>query len=133
MKREVPKEKSKYNRNLGQDPEGNDIIARMGPYGAIVQMGSKELGNVKYAMIEGGKTIETITIGEAIELLKYPKNFGMYNGIELLLKKGKYGPYLEYNKKTYSLKNAGVSLDEITREKGIEIITTNDGYVPKKN
>jgi topoisomerase IA-like protein len=57
----------------------------------------------------------------------------MYNGKELMLKKGKYGPYLEYNKKTYSLKNADVSLDEITREKGIEIITTNDGYVPKKN
>ena len=132
MKREVPKEKSKYTRNLGQDPEGNDIIARIGPYGAIVQMGSKELGNVKYAMIEGGKTIETITVGEAIELLKYPRNFGMYNGLELVLKKGKYGPYLEYNKKTYSLKNVGVSLDEITREKSIEIITTSDGYVPKK-
>jgi topoisomerase IA-like protein len=57
----------------------------------------------------------------------------MYNGMELLLKKGKYGPYLEYNKKTYSLKNAGIPLDEITREKGIDIITTNDGYVPKKN
>jgi DNA topoisomerase-1 len=84
-------------------------------------------------MIEGGKSIESITIGEAIELLKYPRNFGMYNGKELMLKKGKYGPYLEYNKKTYSLKNADVSLDEITREKGIEIITTNDGYVPKKN
>jgi DNA topoisomerase-1 len=132
MKREVTKEKSKYTRNLGQDPEGNDIIARMGPYGAIVQMGSKELGNVKYAMIEGGKTIETITIGEAIELLKYPRNFGMYNGLELILKKGKYGPYLEYNKKTYSLKNANVSLEEINREKSIEIITTNDGYIPKK-
>jgi DNA topoisomerase-1 len=132
MKREIPKEKSKYTRNLGKDPEGNDIIARMGPYGAIVQMGSKELGNVKYAMIEGGKNIETITVGEAIELLKYPRNFGMYNGLELILKKGKYGPYLEYNKKTYSLKNAGVSLDEITREKSIEIITTSDGYVPKK-
>ena len=132
IKREVPKEKSKYTRNLGQDSEGNEIIARMGPYGAIVQMGSKELSNVKYAMIEGGKTIETITIGEAIELLKYPRNFGMYNGMELVLKKGKYGPYLEYNKKTYSLKNANVSLDEITREKSIEIITTNDGYIPKK-
>jgi len=132
MKREVPKEKSKYTRNLGKDPEGNDIIARMGPYGAIVQMGSKELGNVKYAMIEGGKTIETITVGEAIELLKYPRNFGMYNGLELILKKGKYGPYLEYNKKTYSLKNVGVNLDEITREKSIEIITTSDGYIPKK-
>ena len=133
MKREVPREKSKYTRNLGQDPEGNEIIARIGPYGAIVQMGSKELGNVKYAMIEGGKSVETITIGEAIELLKYPRNFGMYNGLELLLKKGKYGPYLEYNKKTYSLKNAGIPLDEITREKSIEIITTNEGYVPKKN
>ena len=133
MKREVPKEKSKYTRNLGQDPEGNDIIARIGPYGAIVQMGSKELGNVKYAMIEGGKSVETITVGEAIELLRYPRNFGMYNGMELLLKKGKYGPYLEYNKKTYSLKNAGIPLDEITREKSIEIITTNEGYVPKKN
>jgi len=132
MKKEIPKEKSKYTRILGKDPEGNDIIARMGPYGAIVQIGSKELGNVKYAMIEGGQTIDMITIGEAIELLKYPRNFGMYNGKELILKKGKYGAYLDYNGKTYSLKNADVSLTEITREKSIEIITTNDGYIPKK-
>ena len=133
MKRTDMKEKAKYGRELGKDPEGNDIIARMGPYGAMVQSGTKELGNVKYASLEGSQMIETITLGEAIELLKYPKNFGMYNGNALVLKKGKYGPYLEYNKKTYSLKNAGVMLDDVNREKAIEIITTNDGYVPKKD
>lgn len=132
MKRTEPREKTKYGRELGKDPEGNDIIARMGPYGAMVQSGTKEGGNVKYASLEGGQMIETITLGEAIELLKYPKDFGMYNGHSLVLKKGKYGPYLEYNKKTYSLKNAGVMLDDVSREKAIEIITTNDGYVPKK-
>lgn len=133
MKKTEPKEKTKYGRELGKDPEGNDIIARMGPYGAMVQCGTKELGNVKYASLEGGQMIDTITLGEAIELLKYPKDFGMYNGHSLVLKKGKYGPYLEYNKKTYSLKNAGVMLDDVNREKGIEIITTNEGYVPKKD
>jgi len=133
MKRTDTKEKAKYGRELGKDPEGNDIVARMGPYGAMVQSGTKELGNVKYASLEGSQMIETITLGEAIEFLKYPKDFGMYNGNSLVLKKGKYGPYLEYNKKTYSLKNAGVVLDNVNREKAIEIITTNDGYVPKKD
>jgi DNA topoisomerase-1 len=132
MKREEPKEKSKHLRIIGNDSEGNQIIARIGPYGPIVQSGSKEAGNVKYASLEGGMSIDSITLGEAIELLKYPKSFGNYNGLPLVLKKGKFGPYLEYNGKTYSLKNANVSLEDVTREKGIEIITTNDGYVPKQ-
>ena len=63
--------------------------------------------------------------------MKYPKHFGNYNGNSLILKKGKYGPYLEYNSKTFSLKNAGVQLDDVNREKAIEIITTNTGYTPK--
>lgn len=131
MKRDEPKEKSKHIRVIGNDSEGNQIVARIGPYGAIVQSGSKEAGNVKYATLEGSMTIETVTLGEAIELLKYPKSFGMYNAKPLILKKGKFGPYLEYNEKTYSLKNAGIDIDDVDREKAIEIITTNDGYVPK--
>ncbi len=131
MKRDEPKEKSKHARIVGNDSEGNQIVARIGPYGPIVQSGSKELGNVKYASLEGGQSVDTITLGEAIELLKYPKFFGMYNGQQLILKKGKFGPYVEYAKKTYSLKNAKVELDEVTREKAIEIVTTNEGYTPK--
>jgi len=131
MKRDEPKEKSKHARIVGNDSEGNQIVARIGPYGPIVQSGSKELGNVKYASLEGGQSVDTITLGEAMELLKYPKFFGMYNGQQLILKKGKFGPYVEYAKKTYSLKNAKVELDEVTREKAIEIVTTNEGYTPK--
>ena len=131
MKSTVPKEKSKHLRELGKDAEGNEIVARMGPYGAMVQCGTKEEGNVKYASLEGGQSLETITLGEAIELLKYPKSFGNYNGKSLVLKKGKYGPYLEYNGQTFSLKNANVQLEDVNREKAIEIITTNSGYTPK--
>ena len=131
MKSDVPKEKSKHLRELGKDAEGNDIVARMGPYGAMVQSGTKEEGNVKYASLEGGMSIETITLGEAMELLKYPKSFGNYNGKPLVLKKGKYGPYLDYNGQTFSLKNANVPLESVNREKAIEIITTNTGYTPK--
>ncbi len=58
-------------RIIGNDSEGNQIIARIGPYGPIVQSGSKEAGNVKYASIEGGQSLDTITLGEAIELLKH--------------------------------------------------------------
>lgn len=131
IKNDKPKERSKHLRTIGKDKDGIEVIARMGPYGAIVQSGTKEAGNVKYASLEGSQSIDTITIGEAIELLKYPKNFGNYNGNSLILKKGKYGPYLEYNSKTFSLKNAGVQLDDVNREKAIEIITTNTGYTPK--
>ena len=132
MKKEAPKEKAKHMRIIGNDSEGNQIISRIGPYGAIVQSGSKEAGNVKYASLEGSQSVDTITLGEAIELLKYPKSFGQYNGNQLILKKGKFGPYLEYCGKTYSLKNAGVQIDDVSREKAIEIITTNEGYVPKE-
>jgi len=131
MKSDVPKEKSKHLRELGKDAEGNDVVARMGPYGAMVQCGTKEEGNVKYASLEGGQSIETITLGEAMELLRYPKSFGNYNGKPLVLKKGKYGPYLDYNGQTFSLKNANVPLDSVNREKAIEIVTTNNGYTPK--
>ena len=132
MKPTDAKEKNKYVRIIGNDGDGNQIISRIGPYGAIVQSGSKEVGNIRYASLEGRQTIDTITLGEAIELLKYPKSFGMYNGHEIMLKKGKFGPYLEYNAQTYSLKGGGVGLDDITREKSIVLITMNEGYVPKK-
>lgn len=132
IKKDEPKEKSKHLRIIGNDSEGNQIVARIGPYGPIVQSGSKEAGNVKYASLEGSQSIDTVTLGEAIELLKYPKSFGQYNGNPLVLKKGKFGPYLEYCGKTFSLKNAGVGLDDVSREKAIEIITTNEGYTPKK-
>jgi len=131
LKKEEPKEKSKHTRIIGNDSEGNQVVARIGPYGPIVQSGSKEAGNIKYASLEGGQSVDTITLGEAIELLKYPKSFGQYNGNSLILKKGKFGPYLEYCGKTFSLKNAGVGIDDVDREKAIEIITTNDGYTPK--
>jgi DNA topoisomerase-1 len=132
MKPTDAKEKNKYVRIIGNDGDGNQIISRIGPYGAIVQSGSKEAGNIRYASLEGRQTIDTITLGEAIELLKYPRSFGMYNGHEIMLKKGKFGPYLEYNGQTYSLKGGGVGLDDITREKSIVLITMNEGYVPKK-
>ena len=56
----------------------------------------------------------------------------MYNGHLIILKKGRFGPYIEYNKQTYSLKSGNIHLDDITREKAIVIITMNDGYVSKK-
>lgn len=124
--------KNPNSRLLGTDPQGKQIIARTGPYGPMVQCGTKAEGDVKYASLEKGQTLESITIGEAIELLKYPKNFGKYNGHDLMLKKGKYGPYLEYNKTTFSLKNAKITdPDEVDREKAIEIISTQYGYQPK--
>jgi len=131
LKSDEPKEKNKHSRILGNDAEGAQVIARMGPYGPMVQSGTKEGGNVKFASLENGMSLETITLGEAVELLKYPKNFGQYNGGALILKKGKFGPYLEYNTKTYNLKNVGVEIDEVNREKAIEIVTMNEGYTPK--
>jgi len=125
--------KNPNSRLLGVDPQGKQIIARVGPYGPMVQCGTKAEGEVKYASLEKGQTLESITIGEAIELLRYPKSFGKYNGHDLMLKKGKYGPYLEYNKSTFSLKNAKINdPDEVDRERAIEIVSTQYGYQPKK-
>ena len=82
-------------RILGVDPaDGEQIIAKYGQFGAYVQKGEGE--TKRFASLEKGQLIETISLEEAIKLLALPRIVGNYNGTQVVVTKGKYGPYIKY-------------------------------------
>ena len=96
-------------RTLGSHPETNEIvIARLGPFGPMVQIGEKsdELSEKKprFASLQKGQTIQNISLEEALDLFKLPRSVGYYNDEEIVAAIGRFGPYLKYKSKFYSLK-----------------------------
>lgn len=105
-------------RELGEDPKtGKTIIARMGKYGPMVQIGNQEDEEKQYAKLRPNQSIETITLEEALELFKLPRTLGEMDGEEIVANEGRYGPYLRYKGKFYSLKEHDPL--EITLEEAI--------------
>ena len=99
-------ERAKGERDLGIDPvSGKKVIARMGRFGPMVQIGdtSNEEEKPRFAKLKADQSIETINIDEAMELFKLPRNLGMFEGTEILVNIGRFGPYAAHNKNFYSL------------------------------
>lgn len=92
-------------RELGMDPvSGKRVIARMGRYGPMVQMGeSTEEEKPKYAKLRTDQSIETIQLNEALELFKLPRILGEFENNEVQVNIGRFGPYIAHDKKFYSL------------------------------
>src|SRR5690606_23333831 len=78
-------ERIKGERELGIDPQsGKPVIARMGRYGPMVQIGSAdEEETPRFASLQKGQSIETITLEEALDLFKLPSVLGEYEGKEV--------------------------------------------------
>jgi DNA topoisomerase-1 len=110
-------------RELGVDPKsGKPVIARMGRYGPMVQIGSSdEEEKPQYAKLKSNQSIETISLDEAMELFKLPRSLGEFEGQEVTVSIGRFGPYIAHDKKFYSLsKNFDPYV--ITLEEAIPII-----------
>jgi len=103
--------KDKYEKVIGKDPAtGDDIIAYVGKYGPVLmKKGSKS--KAVYAPIKDPLTIENISLEQALEIFKYPKKLGVYKRKNVVIKKGKYGFYIEYGKAKLALEKE-VTLDE---------------------
>ncbi len=102
-------ERSSGERLLGKHPEsGLPVIARLGRYGAMVQIGDSEtLGEEekpKFASIPADKQLTNITLEEALELFKLPRTLGEYEGQPVTVAIGRYGPYVRFGNKFVSLK-----------------------------
>jgi DNA topoisomerase I len=98
-------ERAKAERELGKDEAtGLTILARMGRYGAMVQLGSQEETETpKYAGLRAGQSIETITIEDALELFKMPRVLGEFEDKEVKVNVGRFGPYIAHDAKFYSI------------------------------
>ncbi|MBV9215063.1 MAG: type I DNA topoisomerase [Acidobacteria bacterium] len=116
-------ERVKGERVLGTDPEsGKPVVARMARYGPIIQIGSvSEEEKPRFAKIPSGQSIETITFEEALTLFKLQGAMGSYEGKEISVNVGRFGPYVKWGDDFISIPR-GTDLSTVDAEKAIEYI-----------
>jgi DNA topoisomerase-1 len=92
-------------RELGVDPvSGKKLIVRMGRYGPMAQIGEQnDEEKPRFAKLKNTQSIETINLEDALELFKLPRNLGVFEGVDVTVNIGRFGPYIAHDKKFYSL------------------------------
>jgi DNA topoisomerase-1 len=120
-------EKSEKNtgaRVLGKDPKtGKDVVAKIGKYGPIIQIGDvNDEEKPKFASLRGNQYIETITLEEALKLFNLPRNLGQYEGEDVIVSIGRFGPYVRHNSLFASLKKNVDDPYTIELDRAIELI-----------
>lgn len=114
-------------RLLGTDPKtGKEIIARMGKYGPMVQLGvaDEEKGEKpQFAKLLKTQHIESVTLEQALELFVLPRTLGDFEGKAVKASIGRFGPYIVHNNAFVSITKAS-ELDpyDITLEEAIQLI-----------
>ena len=117
-------ERAKGERELGIDePTGKKVIARMGRYGPMVQIGdsSNEEEKPRFAKLKQSQSIETITMEEAMQLFDLPRTIGEYEGQELMVNIGRFGPYIKLGEQFISIPK-GEDLHTMDLERAILLI-----------
>ena len=111
-------------RVLGSHPEtGEPVSVRMGRFGPIAQIG--ETGNdekPRFASLSKNQLLETITLEEALVLFKLPRSLGEHEGSEIIAGVGRFGPFVKFNGKFFSLKKGIDDPHTLTIERAVEII-----------
>jgi len=117
-------ERASGERELGIDPiSGKRIIARMGRYGPMLQIGESNIENDKphFAALKRDQSIETITLEQALDLFKLPLTLGEYEGQEVYVNTGRFGPYVKFGEQFISIPKGEDPL-EIDMDRAIELI-----------
>ena len=105
-------------RELGNDPKsGRPVFVKIGRFGPVVQIGTAEdKDKPQFAQLPANKSIETITLEEALELFKLPREVGEYEGSPVTIGAGRFGPYVLHNRKYVSIPKEldplNITLDE---------------------
>ena len=110
-------------RILGVQPStGLQVSVSIGRYGPMAQLGTAEdAEKPRFASLQKGQSLETITLEEALSLFDLPKNIGEYEGEMMTVAVGRFGPYVRHAGKFYSLPKDTDPLS-CTTEQAIEII-----------
>jgi DNA topoisomerase I len=116
-------ERIKGERELGVDPKsGKPVVARMGRYGPMVQIGSVEdEEKPRFAKLNVGQSIETISYDEAMELFKMQAVLGQHEGKDVSVNVGRFGPYVKWGDEFISIPK-GEDLGAMTMERAIQLI-----------
>ena len=128
------KERKTGVRSLGNHPEtGEAVTVRMGRFGPVAQIGDS--GNdekPRYASLSKSQLLETITLDEALNLFRLPRTLGEYEGENMVVGIGKFGPYIRYKSKFFSLKKGVDDPYTVTFERAVEIILEKNESDKKK-
>ncbi|MFI3281244.1 MAG: type I DNA topoisomerase [Rikenellaceae bacterium] len=116
--------RASHERVLGVDPKsGREVKARIGRYGAMVEIVAPEGEKPRYAGLKTGQLIESITLEDALSLFDLPRSLGEFEGHELVVGIGRFGPYVRQDKSFTSLAKTDDPYS-ITLERAIELIET---------
>lgn len=101
-------ERSKGERVLGTDPvSGKQVLVKIGRFGPVAQLGvvnpDQEDEKPQFASLRSGQLLETITLEEALELFKLPRDLGEYEDKKVTVNIGRFGPYVRHDNKFVSL------------------------------
>ena len=117
-------ERATGEREIGTHPESNRrIIARIGKFGPVVQIGDEQVDGEKaqFASLRIGQSINSITLEEALELFEFPKNIGVFEGEDIVVAVGRFGPYVKFKEMFVSIpKDEEIGSVDIVR--AIELI-----------
>ena len=110
-------------RLVGVDPKtGKNLYAKIGRYGTLVQLGDTSNDEKpRFASMKKGQSIETITLEEALALFELPRTVGQFEGHDVIVSIGKFGPYVRLDNKFYSLSKSDDPY-EVSLDRCIEII-----------
>ncbi|MDR1757919.1 MAG: type I DNA topoisomerase [Bacteroidales bacterium] len=90
--------KASGERLLGIDPaSGKNVYVRLGRYGSMVQIGENtETEKARYARVPAGKTLDTITLKEALDQFLLPREAGTREGEPMTVALSRFGPYIKF-------------------------------------
>ena len=111
-------------RELGKDPKtGRPVFAKIGRFGPVVQIGTADDSEKpQFAQLPSELSMETLTLEEALELFKLPRTVGKYEGSDVVIGTGRFGPYILHNKKYTSMPKDADPM-AITLDEAVALIT----------
>ena len=118
---------NRVQRVLGTAPDGEELVAKFGQFGAYVQKGPAE--KRQFASLDRGQLIESITLEEALKLFELPRKAGSLDGVDIVIHKGKFGPYLKYGDRNISMPR-GKDPMKVTEAECVALITAEMAKTP---
>ncbi|AMQ57341.1 type I DNA topoisomerase [Algoriphagus sanaruensis] len=119
---QVSRQDVNTSRLIGQHPEsGRNVYARLGRFGPLVQIGENEDEDKQFASLKKGQFIENVSMEDALELFKLPREVGYFEDKKMTAAIGRFGPYIRHDNAFYSLQKGQDPLS-ITEEEGIQLI-----------
>lgn len=115
-------ERESGERILGKDPKtGKTVLVRLGKFGPMAQIGGPDDEEKQFASLRPDQQLHQVTFEEVMDLFKLPKQLGTFEGAEVEVANGRYGPFVRWGKKFISLPDGMDPLD-VTEEKARELI-----------